>query len=275
MIDWMASRKCALSEEKVEHLIDVHPVEGTTYVYSDFSMTVTFGKQMREIYDKVLSESAGLSEFDRAGAVLELVLDAFEKPRKEKNRTLDEALRNKSGACLEEALVGCLVLDRREDGTLKKEYSVACGYTKAIEKSKFLKREKLETRCHAWVEGKGLIIDFGLNMIAVSVACPGGVSMVFSDETIPEALECHRRIYSRFEDELKKDSEAWKKVKRRDLEEAKRFREVRNCHLRIRDNFFKMVTDLSRKKEENPLMPIIYDKKSQKIKVEQPAKVQC
>jgi hypothetical protein len=269
----MAPQQRVKSEEGIEKVLDVHPVEGTTYVYSDFSMTVTFGKQMQEIYDKVLSEIAGLSEFDKAGAVLELVQGAFKKARNEKNTTLDDALRNNSGACLEEALVGCLILDRREDGTLKKEYSVACGNTKATEKSGFMKRERLETRCHAWVEGKGLIIDFGLDMIALSVACPSGVSMVFSDETIPEALECHRRIYSRFEEELKRDSEAWKKVKRGDLEGAQRFRGVHNCHLRIRDNFVKIMNDLSRKREENPLMPVIYDKKSQKIKMKQPASV--
>jgi hypothetical protein len=255
-----------VSPGKAEHVISTNPTEGTTFIYKDFSMTVTFGKHMQELYNKALSANAGLSGLEKEIAVMDLVRDAFKKSRRERNKTLDDALKKNRGACLEESIAGCLLLDRREDGTLKKEYSVVYGELGAISKSKFLKRYRMTTTAHAWVEGGGLILDFGMDVIGIPVSCPSGSLMVLSDETIPKALECHLKILRLFEDEMKKDSVAWMKVKR-GLEEARKFREVHDCHLRIRDSFIKIINNMSREKKENSLMPFVYHRKAQKIAV--------
>lgn len=255
---------------KTESVMTVYPVEGTILVYKNFSMTVTFGKQMRDLYDEVSSSTATLSGLKKIIAIMESVDDAFPKPHKDRNKTIDDAIEQRRGSCLDEALAGYLILDRKEDGTMKKEHCLSYGTIMSIEKSIFPGRYKVELNSHEWVEGGGLLLDFGMGKVGIPVNFLNGNVMMFCDEKDNNTLECHRKIYGQLNTEIKKDEDGWKKIKRGDIEGADGYREIFRCHQRIHNSLVNITLDTYRKRKEKLLMPLTYHREKRDVKMPQP-----
>jgi hypothetical protein len=182
------------------------------------------------------------------------------------------------------ALAGCILLDGNKDGSLRFDYKLAYGNITEETKSRFLKRHRTKVFWHLWVEGEGLIVDFGEKVIGVPVTMPNDMIVLFSNEKIAAALKCHKSIYDLLNKEMRKDGERLKEATQKServsselyppqnttdrlKREAEVAEKINKCHIRIYDSFTRIVRGISQKSNDEPLMPLVYKKRLQLIKM--------